>query len=81
MVENEESIINPEEEISDVESAADDLPLEEEDDEFEESFEDEGEDEVIDDDYDDAEEELFRENPLKALWIRMGEIKELLEND
>jgi len=41
--------------------------------------EDGDEDYFEDGDYN-AEEELFKENPLKALWIRLGEIKELLED-
>lgn len=51
-----------------------------EDDSFNEdsSFDDNDDAEEYDDE--DAEEELFRENPLKALWIRTGEIKEMLEN-
>lgn len=79
MEENEETVVNPETE---------ELPLEEEDDVFEESFDDVDEDaadtEEEEEEYEDTEElenELFRENPLKALWIRLGEVKELLEND
>lgn len=64
-MENEEAII---EEIED-------FP----EDEAEEEYSDDEEDEEYSDD--EAEEELFRENPLKAIWIRLGEIKEGLEND
>ena len=55
---------------------------------FEESFDANTEDvdEIEDDDdteefEEDIEEELFKENPLKAIFIRLGEVKELLEND
>ena len=34
----------------------------------------------LDEDTEDLGEELFRENPLKAIFYRLGEIKELLEN-
>jgi hypothetical protein len=53
---------------------------------FEESFDEDSADgdEYTEEDYEEdseVEEELFRENPLKALWIRLGEVRELLNND
>ena len=53
--------------------------LSEEDEDFSGSFDDEEDSDEYNEEYD-SEEELFRENPLKALWIRQGEIKEMLQN-
>ena len=60
-------------------------PLELKEDEFEESFddvgdEDDSEEEEDSEEEDDSEEELFTENPLKAIWMRLGDIKEMLED-
>jgi len=41
----------------------------------EDEFED-GEFEEDDYDYEDSEDELFRENPLKAIWLKLKEITE-----
>lgn len=74
MEENEENIVKTEEE---------ELPLDEDDDEFEESFDDVEDDTGEEEEFEDTEaleDELFKENPLKAIWIKIGEIKELLEN-
>ena len=62
-------VINMEENIQDFEN--------EEIDDSEEVLDDEDD---LDDLEDDSEEELFKENPLKAIFYRLGEIKELIEN-
>lgn len=49
-------------------------------DSFEESFDEDVEDSDDYEEEDDAED-LFRENPLKAIFIRLEEIKELLQNE
>jgi hypothetical protein len=66
-------VINMEENIQDFEN--------EEIDDSEEVLDDEDDlDDLEDDSEDDSEEELFKENPLKAIFYRLGEIKELIEN-
>ena len=57
-----------------------------EEDEFKESFDDDyddSDDDADSDDYDDdseedLSEEYFKENPLKAIWIKLNEIEERL---
>jgi len=47
-----------------------------------EDFDEDSEDSLddLDEDSENLGEELFRENPLKAIFYRLGEIKELIEN-
>jgi len=66
-----------------VKKTEEDFPEEEyadDDIDYEEEFSDADEDENIEDEEiiesSDAEEELFRENPLKAIWMRLGQLLE-----
>lgn len=63
--------------MDDEESIVDEFPEEEE---FDDDTDELGEEYQDDSDDEDAEE-LFRQNPLKAIFIRLGEVKELLEDD